>query len=142
MIVKKDTERTEELINMKKAWETFQTGRAEKAMQTRQKFLDSLQIKIDDQLSPEITDEIINLPETRIDAEAPSTITSSVIEQQQVVKQNPPRKKKVSVKEEPTKQIELIPPQPQIDEPLLDEPPPPSKSKIILPSLDIKPFIK
>jgi hypothetical protein len=133
---------------MKKAWETFETGRAEKAMQTRQKFLDSLQIKFDDQPSPEITDEIINLSESLTDTETIERIVPSIIEQQQVGKQILSRKKspssikKGSVKDETFKQMEFIPPQLQIDEPLLDEPPPSSKSKISLPPLDIKPFIK
>lgn len=42
---KNDTERNEELINMKKAWETLVAGRTRKAMKTRQKFLESLQPK-------------------------------------------------------------------------------------------------
>jgi hypothetical protein len=135
---------------MKKAWETLQTGRAEKAMQTRQKFLDSLQIKVDEQLSPEINDEIINISEIRTDSETSAPTTPLIIEQQQqVVKQTPPRKKSPSstkkesvVKDEiNSKKIELIPPA-QIDELLLNEPPLSSKPKISLPPLDIKPFIK
>jgi hypothetical protein len=99
-------------------------------MQTRQKFLDSLQIKIDEQLSTEINDEIINFSDSEV---------TPLISEQTIVKQNLSRKKKGSIKEETFKPIELIP---QIDEPFLDEPPPSLKRKISLPPLDIKPFIK
>lgn len=145
--MKNDTERIEELINMKKAWETLQNGRAEKAMQTRQKFLDSLQIKIDDQPSPDITDEITNFSEIRTDSETSATITPPIIEPQQQVlkpiltrKKSPSSMKKASVIiDETPKPIEVIP-----SEPFLDEPPPSSssKSKISLPPLDMKPFMK
>ncbi len=69
LIIKKDNERNDELINMKKAWETFQIGRAEKAMQTRQRFLDSLQTKSNEQLTPEINDAIIQLSDTQTNTE-------------------------------------------------------------------------
>jgi hypothetical protein len=134
LIIKNDNERNEELINMKKAWETFQAGRAEKAMQTRQKFLDSLQ------LTPEINDTTMNFSEAHADTEISSTSISSVIEQQ-VVKQTSSRKKSPLKKGSP-KQMDLIPPQLQIDEPFFDEPPPSIKSKISLPPLDLQPFIK
>jgi hypothetical protein len=100
-------------MNIKKAWETFQIGRAEKARQTRQKFFDSLQIKIDEQPSPEITDEIINFSEAHTDSETSANITPSIIEPT-IVKQTFPRKKSPSstkkglIKEETFKPIELI----------------------------------
>jgi hypothetical protein len=124
---------------MKKAWETFETGRAVKAMQTRQKFLDSLQII--SELSDTIT---TNTSEIHTDTE-----TSNTVIEQQVVKQIPSRKKsplstkKKLVKDELPKQIECISPQVQIDEPLLDESPQSLlKPKISLPPLDLKSFIK
>ncbi|CAF4085833.1 unnamed protein product [Rotaria sp. Silwood2] len=151
LTIKKDTERNEELMNIKKAWETLQVGRADKALETRQKFLDSLQSKVDEVSGFETTDDITNVSEIRTDEETTSTINSSIIEQQQMIKQTPTTKrsssltKKGSIKEEVSKQTELISPSlsssPQIDEPLLDEPPP-RKPKIILTSLDLKPFLK
>jgi hypothetical protein len=112
-------------------------------MQTRQRFLDSLQIKIDDHSLTDITDDSTNLLEIPTDEEIISVITPPIIEQQKQIlspKKNSLSTKKNSVKDEVPKQIE-IPLSPQIDEPLLDEPPP-SKPKIILPPLDIKPFLK
>ena len=130
---------------MKKAWETFQTGRAEKAMQTRQRFLDSLQPKSDEQSTPEISDVIISLSDTHTDTEISfSSVPSS---NEQVAKQTSSRKrsssKKGSIKDvEALKQTELTPPQLQIDEPLFNEPPPSLKPKISLPTLDLQPFIR
>jgi hypothetical protein len=127
-------------MNIKKAWETLQAGRAEKAMKTRQKFLDSLQINIDDGQY---------LSDIHTDEETIDITTPPIIEQQQIIKQKSKnsslRMKKGSVKDEISKQIELIPliiPSiPQINEPLLTEPPP-RKSELTLPLLDIKPFLK
>ncbi|CAF3372079.1 unnamed protein product [Rotaria sp. Silwood1] len=151
LTIKKDTERNEELMNIKKAWETLQVGRAEKAMESRQKFLDSSQLKVDEVSLVETTDDTTNVSEIRTDEETTSTINSSILGQQQIIKQTPTTKKsflfmkKGSVKEETMKKTELISPSlsssPQIDEPLLDEPPP-SKPKIILTPLDLKPFLK
>ncbi|CAF3652930.1 unnamed protein product [Rotaria sordida] len=152
LTIKKDTERNEELMNIKKAWATFQVGRAKKAMETRQKFLDSLQSKVDEVSLYETIDDATNISEIRTDEEVSTTINSSIIEQQQSVnKQTSTTKKSISstkkesVKDEVSKQIELISPSlsssSQIDEPLLDEPPA-SKPKIILPPLDVKPFLK
>ena len=45
--MKKDNERNEELMNLKKAWETVEAGRAQKAAETRQKFLDAFQSPVD-----------------------------------------------------------------------------------------------
>ena len=141
MILKKDNERNNELLNMKKAWETLEAGRAEKAMKTRQKFLDSLRPKTDDQLIVEIPSE----------TESIVVSTPPVIEKpqpQHTFKQHQHRKKspslkKISSREESPKPIELIVVQPQIDEPLLHEPPPSStKPKTSLPPLDLKAFIK
>ena len=131
---------------MKKAWETFQTGRAEKAMQTRQRFLDSLQPKSDEQQStPEISDVVISLSDTHTDTEI--SLSSVPSSNEQVIKQTSPRKrsslKKGSIKDvEALKQTELTPPQLQIDEPLFNEPPPSLKPRISLPALDLQPFIK
>ena len=142
MTLKKDNERNEELLNMKKAWETFESGRAEKAMKSRQKFLDSLRIKPDEQAVSETT-----VSEPRTDTEVSNLLTPPVIESP-VPKQTFPRKKspasgkKGSAKEEPPKPIESISLQVQTDEPLLDQPPPSTKPKLSLPPLDIKSFIK
>lgn len=127
---------------MKKAWETLENGRAEKALQTRQKFLDSLQIKnVDEQSSPDINDEITSLSEIRTDSETSATVSSPIIEQPQPIlksrKKSPSSAKKTSIIAKP---IELIP-----SEPFLDEPPSSSslsKPKISFPPLDMKPYIK
>ncbi|UJR30270.1 hypothetical protein I4U23_017808 [Adineta vaga] len=168
LTIKKDTERHEELINTKKAWETLETGRAQKAMQTRQKFLDSLQPKVEERPLSATTDGTTKSPETQ-PSDKPSTTTAPstvppAAEQQPVAKQTPAATtkkgisstgtKKGAAKDEATKQAELaaaaaaqqeaaplVPPMPIVDEPLLDQPPP-TKPKIILPPLDIKPFTK
>ena len=143
--IKKDTERHDELMNIKKAWETLQAGRAEKAMRSRQKFLESIQVKFDNQPSSQISDNSETVTDNR-------PISSSVIEQQQqeivrqpsTVKKSSQSSKKTQVKEDPPKQTELIPIAPQrkssIDEPLLNESP--TKPKLTLPLLDVKPFLK
>jgi hypothetical protein len=167
LTVKKDTERNEELINMKKAWETFESGRSQKAMKARQKFLDSLQPKVEERPSSGTIDGSTKRPESRAGEETTNAGTGTAVpttaattEQQQVTKQTPAAattaakksapsaaSKKGAAKDDTSKQAELAatqqdlnPPVP-VDEPLLDEPPP-SKPKIVLPPLDIKPFIK
>jgi hypothetical protein len=153
LTIRKDTERNDELMNIKKAWETCETGRAQKAMQTRQKFLDSVQPKVEEGVSSDTPEDTSNQPEGRTDQETANPITPPVIDQQQqVVKQTSSTKKGSSsskrgaAKDEAAKHTEsmpfFIPPQPQIDEPLLDEPPPPTKTKLSLPSVDIKPFLQ
>lgn len=116
-------------------------------MQTRQKFLDSLHIKIDDQPLPDINDETTNISETPTDSE--TSTTKSVTEQQQqpeVVKsrkKSPSSTKKGTIKEENPKQVEILLSPLPIDEPLLNELPASlTKPKIALPPLDIKPFMK
>ncbi len=145
---------------MKKAWETFETGRAQKAMKSRQKFLDSLQPKVEDRPSSSAADSTIKRSDSRVDGEgtaAPPAVATPEQQHQQATKQTPATpagkkgsfaaaSKKISAKDEAAKQAELaaaqefIPP-PAVDEPLLDQPPP-SKPKIILPPIDIKPFTK
>lgn len=44
--MKKDNERQEELMNMKKAWETVEAGRAQKAFENRQKYLESMKTNV------------------------------------------------------------------------------------------------
>ncbi|CAM4739728.1 unnamed protein product [Rotaria magnacalcarata] len=165
IIIKKDTERNEELINMKKAWETVEAGRAQKAMKARQKFLESLQPKPDERPSSSAIDGTTKRPDSHtgeetLDATTTST-TTSAIDQQHAAKQTPTAaaattkksgssaaNKKGAAKDDASKQAEsttapqepLIP-LPVVDEPLLDQPPP-AKPKVILPPLDIKSFIK
>ncbi|CAF0738248.1 unnamed protein product [Adineta steineri] len=151
LTIKKDTERNDEFMNIKKAWETVQVGRAEKAMRTRQKFLDSLQVKNDEKPLPNVIDDTKILPAIHTDEETIPTHTAPIIEQQQTIKQISHSKKnsltikKGSIKDDIQKITELIPivlpSKPQIDEPLLNEPPQ-NKPKITLPLLDIKPFLK
>ncbi|CAF4088818.1 unnamed protein product [Rotaria sp. Silwood2] len=163
LTIKKDTERNEELINMKKAWETFEAGRAQKAMKARQKFLDSLQPKVEERPTSSTLDGTTKRPESRT-GEEPSNATpttATATEQQHAAKQTPAAtgsttkksasstgNKKGVAKEDASKQAEstsaqqeLTLPPPIVDEPLLDQPPP-AKPKIILPPLDVKPFIK
>ena len=140
--MKKDTERHEELMNMKKAWETLEAGRAQKAFETRQKFLESLQPKLDDETkeSPEnrteesIVSTVSDSPETTVSSPLTSAgkrlISSST-------------SKKGSIKNEMNKQSEspVTPSTPiAINEPLLNEPPP-MKPKILLPPLDLQPYL-
>ncbi|CAF2133241.1 unnamed protein product [Rotaria magnacalcarata] len=152
LIIRKDTERKEKLMNMKKAWETLHAGRAENAMESRQRFLDSLQTKIYESSLSEITDDTTNVSEIRTDEETNCIITSSAIESQQVIKQTPATKKNVSptkkgsAKDEISKQTELAESftssASQANEALLDEPPPSIKCKVALPPLDLTPFLK
>lgn len=44
--VKKDTERADEIRAMKKAWEDAEPGRAAKALQSRQQYLNKNMIKV------------------------------------------------------------------------------------------------
>ena len=158
LTIKKDTERSEELINMKKAWETYEAGRAQKAMKARQKFLDSLQPKPDE---PPATDGTTKPADEAAASAASSTNVPAASEQQPPASKQAPapaapkksasstgNKKGAGKDDAAAKQAEqtatsqeLIPPPPVIDEPLLDEPPP-SKPKVLLPPLDVKPFIK
>lgn len=144
---------------MKKAWETFESGRAQKAMKSRQKFLESLQPKAEERPPSSAADGTIKRSESRVDGEGTAVAaTPPATEQQQqpASKQAPtatsPKKstsaaaKKAAAKDEATKQAELaaaqdLIPLPVADEPLLNQPPP-SKPKIILPPIDTKPFIK
>lgn len=132
-------------MNIKKAWETLQAGRAEKAMESRQKFFDSLQAKADD---------TTNVSESCTEEETSSTIVSSstseslpqqVTKRISITKKTSPSTKNGYAKDETTKQTELVSyyssSSPQIDEPLLDEPPV-TKPKLFLPPLDLKFFLK
>jgi hypothetical protein len=147
---------------MKKAWETFETGRAQKAMKARQKFFESLQPKVEDRPASSAADGTLKRSDSRVDGDGttptaahPAAATPEL--QQQTTKQTPaaPATKKTTLaaaskkgaaKEEAAKQAELaaaqeLIPLPAVDEPLLDQPPP-SKPKIILPPIDFKPFTK
>jgi hypothetical protein len=132
-------------------------------MQARQKFLDSLQPKVEERPLSATTDTTTKQAESgagdkKTNATAPSTV--ALADQQPVTKQTPAGTTKKSVsstgtkkgaaKDDAAKQAELAaaqqetappPPPPPVDEPLLDEPPP-TKPKIILPPLDVKPFMK
>lgn len=46
--MKRDTERADEIRSMKRAWEEAEPGRAAKALLSRQKYLSSHMIKLDD----------------------------------------------------------------------------------------------
>ena len=145
---------------MKKAWETFESGRAQKAMKSRQKFLESLQPKAEERPPSGATDGTFKRSESRVDGEgtavAATPPTNEQQQQQPAPKQAPtavsPKKstsaaaKKAAAKDEAAKQAELaaaqeLIPLPVADEPLLNQPPP-SKPKVILPPIDTKPFIK
>lgn len=137
-------------MNMKRAWETMEAGRAEKAMETRQKFLDFLQTKTDESSSSGIVDDTTNVSEARTDEETTSTINSAaeqhpVTKQSTSTKKNPSSSKKESAKDESAKQRELtgsfISSFSHIEEPLLDEPPM-TKRKSTLPAIDLTPFVK
>ncbi|CAF0817974.1 unnamed protein product, partial [Didymodactylos carnosus] len=124
--LKKDTERMEELINTKKAWETYEAGRAQKSETDEQKLPDGDEQQ-KDIVSP--TEPVKKAQDKKAETET-------------TVKTGKGAAKKV--KEETIKPPEVIseqPPPPPIDEPLLDEPPP-QKPKIILPPLDIKHYLR
>ena len=126
---------------MKKAWETFQAGRAEKAMRTRQKFLDSLHIQPINETPTTISDVPTS---TEISSSTISSTTepsSPVVRRVSSGKKSASPTKKGSIREETPKPMELTPLQVQIDESLFHEPPF-SKPKINLPPLDLQPFIK
>lgn len=158
--IKKDTERNEELINMKKAWENFDPGRAQKAMKSRQKFLESLQPKAEEPTATDgtgkPTDGRTGEDGTTTGAAAPAApVPTEQIPPAKTAAAPTATKKSASStgnkkggKDDGTKQIEpaatpqeLVPPVPVIDEPLLDEPPP-SKPKVVLPPIDVTPFSK
>lgn len=145
---------------MKKAWETYEAGRAQKAMKSRQKFLESLQPKAEERPPSVAADGTIKRSESRVDGEGTTAApTPPAIEQaqQQAASKPPttatsPKKstsaaaKKAAAKDEAAKQAELaaaqeLIPLPVADEPLLNQPPP-SKPKIVLPPIDTKPFMK
>lgn len=126
-------------MNMKKAWETFQPGRAEKAMQSRQKFLDSLQIQpIND--TP-ITPSDVCTPIETANTNEPPPPPPPVVKSTSSRKKSPFSIKKGSIREEIPKPTELILPQTPINEPLLQESPFP-KPKLLLPPLDLQSFTK
>lgn len=58
--VKRDTERADEIRSMKKAWEEAEPGRAAKALLSRQKYLASHMIKIDDDEGVEPIEPLAN----------------------------------------------------------------------------------
>ena len=152
---------------MKRAWETHEAGRSQKAMKARQKFLDSLQPKSEDPIgsgSIDLTGKTVDGRQGEDTTLVPST-TNSALNISDQLQAYPSSKsvaapattkksasstgnKKGTNKDDPTKQTEhsttpqeLIAPPPLIDEPLLYDPPP-TKPKITLPPLDVKPFIK
>ena len=110
-------------MNMKKAWETYEIGRAEKAMRTRQRFLDSLPIPVDNHPLSEVKDGSTHISEVPTDEEVINTTTPPIIEQEQVVK-SIRTIQKTFPKDERTSS------------------PPPSKPKITLPPLDLTSFLK
>ena len=152
---------------MKKAWETFEAGRSQKAMKARQKFLDSLQPKPEERPTSSALDGTTKRSDSRVGDETSNTATptagaaTELQQPQHATKQTPATaapsskksasgagSKKSALKEDASKQAELAAaqhelsvPSPAVDEPLLDQPPP-AKPKIILPPLDIKPFTK
>lgn len=164
--VRKDTERNDELINMKKAWETHEAGRSQKALKSRQKFLDSLQPKLEETAGQDSTGKSADgRPNDDNSIGSATTHTTGTGDQHQTVVQpsapskttssTAPKKsasstgnKKGSNKDDSSKQVDhsttpqdLHPPVPVIDEPLLYEPPE-TKPKIALPPLDVKSFMK
>ena len=127
-------------MNMKKAWETFQPGRAEKAMQSRQKFLDSLQIQQPINGTPTTPSDVSTLIETPHTNE-PLPPPPPVVKPISSRKKSPFSTKKGSVREEILKPMELTLSQTPIDEPLLHESPFP-KPTILLPPLDLQSFTR
>ena len=142
-------------MNIKKQWEVFEPGRAQKAMETRRRFLDSLLIKDENQTIdnlPELADDQVNNPTTENLAENKKSPTASDIQESAVI---PPHSsnterlsssgasKKRSTKDQATKQPEVIatPPSPVIIEPFLNESPF-VQTKIQLPPLDRQSFMK
>ena len=111
---------------MKKAWETQEAGRAQKALQSREKFLESLQPKADER-PPSACEE-------------PANAVSSDDGHQQLQPTPTARKTSSSVasRKGSTPKEMTSPPVP-VDEPLLNEPPA-VKSNSVLPRLDVEPF--
>ena len=130
-------------MNIKETWEILQVDRTEKAMKTREKFLRSLQSNVDQITSFEVINDTSNISENRTDGDIANTMNSSAIERQDIIDQTATAKEnsspaKVRIgKHMTSKPRNLILSSPYIDEPLLDEPSI-IKSKIVLPSLDLK----
>lgn len=146
LVIKKDTERVDALMNMKNAWETHEAGRAQKAMATRQKFLDSALVKVEDQPASAAAESTVD----RLDVRTPDETTSPIVPPVPLAlkakrSHSSVTGKRGSKKEEAAKlmepQLQLLPPPPVVFEPLLHEPPS-VKPKIQLLPLDLQPFLK
>ena len=113
-------------MNMKKAWETQEAGRAQKALQSRQKFLESLQAKADAH------------PSSACDEPTNTVSKAEGHKQLQAIPAVRKSSPSVTSRKGSTPNEVTSPPVP-VDEPLLNEPPA-VKSNVALPPLDVEPF--
>jgi hypothetical protein len=156
--MQKDTERKEELLKIKRSWNDATVQRAASAMQRRRTFLDSLKINIDEQsMSFDNVDDKVERTESTTSEPAMKISSIVNVSEKAMSVSNPSDRtekksslsattKKSLLRETVSKRMDMPIPvivrtSTPVSEPLLYEPPP-IKPKIILPSLDIQPFVK
>ncbi|RNA11154.1 androglobin-like isoform X13, partial [Brachionus plicatilis] len=136
--IKKDTDRIEEIKALKKAWESHEMGRSVKAMASRHRFLRENLVKAD---GGAVTDEELDkLNEDQENQGQNSANKNDKAKKSDEKAQRGKKNTKIEIK------IENLPPSDGEhavnDEVLTNTPPAPPKPKIVLPPIDIDPFIR
>ncbi|CAF0778069.1 unnamed protein product [Brachionus calyciflorus] len=155
--IKKDTDRIEEIKALKRAWESHETGRSIKAMASRSRFLKENLIKVD---GGSITDEELDkqTEDQNEQQQQQTTISNNQSNLSLAQKQSDQKLKKTEEKSqkntkskkdvktdnkiENLPQLENLPEILANDELFSNRPPTPPKAKIILPPLDVEPFVR
>lgn len=151
--IKKDNDRIEEIKALKRAWESHEIGRSVKAMASRNRFLKENLVKVD---GGSITDEELEKPnedQNELQATASTSSTQQIPSQKQTdakTKKAEDRPQKGSKGKKDTKadikvelpQIEIVAEPLVSDEILSNRPPTPPKAKIVLPPIDVEPFLR
>ena len=140
--IKKDTDRIEEIKALKKAWENHEIGRSVKAMASRHRFLRENLVKAD---GGAITDEELDKLNEDQDNQGSAqkiekTKTKNQVEEkgQKGAKSKKDTKIEIKIEQTPSSDAEF----PVNEEVFTDTPPTPPKPKVILPPIDIDPFIR
>ena len=120
-------------MSKKKAWETHEVGRAQKAKATRQRFLDSALVNVEDQPASDVAESTVDRLDVRTPDEATQPIAPPVTPAPKAKRSHSTAStKRGSRKEEAAK---LVEPQPV-------PPPPPPPPVVFEPLLHVSPYVK
>lgn len=139
--IKKDTDRIEEIRALKKAWENHEVGRSAKAMASRHRFLRDNLVKAD---GGAVTDEELDKLNEDQDNQGPNSAQKNDKSKkgdeknQKGAKSKKDTKIEIKIENTPPSDVEAT----TNDEILTNIPPTPPKPKIILPPIDIDPFVR